>query len=141
MDLMNPLQRIYDFMANAGYYFMLTVDQEGFPKGRAFTSRILYDGKLYIATGNAKRVYKQIEANPKVEILAYQMKAQEYMRVDAIAVIDRDPAVAEAYLEKEPQVRNDFEGDAVPQMGMFYLKDVSAEILTFDGKVKETFSV
>ena len=138
---MNPLQRIYDFMANAGYYFMLTVDQEGFPKGRAFTSRILYDGKLYIATGNAKRVYKQIEANPKVEILAYQMKAQEYMRVDAIAVIDRDPAVAEAYLEKEPQVRNDFEGDAVPQMGMFYLKDVSAEILTFDGKVKETFSV
>ena len=137
---MNNLQRIYDYMAGAGYYFMLSVDQEGFPKGRAFTSRMIYDGKLYIATGNAKRVYQQVAANPKTEILAYQMKAQEYMRVDAVAVIDNNTAVIEAYLEKEPQVRNDFEGDAVPQMGMFYLRDISAEILTLDGKIKEAFS-
>ena len=57
------------------------------------------------------------------------------MRVDAAAVIDNSSAVIEAYLEKEPQVRNDFEGDTVPQMGMFYLKEISAEILTLDGKV------
>ena len=28
---MNNLQRIYDFMTKAGYYFMLSVDQDGFP--------------------------------------------------------------------------------------------------------------
>ena len=108
-------------------------------KGRAFTSKIVYDGKLYIITGNAKRVYKQIEANPRVEILAYQMKNQEYMRVDATAVISDDTVIKEAYLEKEPQVRGDFEGDAVPQMGLFFLKDASVEILTLDGMVKEAF--
>ncbi len=107
---------------------MLTVDEEGYPKGRAFTSKIIYDGKLYIITGNAKRVYKQIVSNPKVEILAYQMKNQEYMRVDATAVISEDTVIKEAYLEKEPQVRGDFEGDAVPQMGLFFLKDASVEI-------------
>lgn len=136
---MDNVQRVHDFMKDAGYYFMLTVDEEGYPKGRAFTSKIVYDGKLYIITGNAKRVYKQIEANPRVEILAYQMKNQEYMRVDATAVISEDTVIKEAYLEKEPQVRGDFEGDAVPQMGLFFLKDASVEILTLDGAVKEAF--
>mgnify|MGYP002625906367 CR=1 FL=1 len=136
---MDNVQRVHDFMKDAGYYFMLTVDEEGYPKGRAFTSKIVYDGKLYIITGNAKRVYKQIVSNPKVEILAYQMKNQEYMRVDATAVISEDTVIKEAYLEKEPQVRGDFEGDAVPQMGLFFLKDASVEILTLDGMVKEAF--
>ena len=61
------------------------------------------------------------------------------MRVDATAVISEDPVIKEAYLEKEPQVRGDFEGDAVVQMGLFFLKDASVEILTLDGAVKEAF--
>ena len=95
--------------------------------------------RLRMRSFNAKRVYKQIEANPRVEILAYQMKNQEYMRVDATAVISDDTVIKEAYLEKEPQVRGEFEGDAVPQMGLFFLKDASVEILTLDGAVKEAF--
>ena len=136
---MDNIQRVHDFMKDAGYYFMLTVDEEGYPKGRAFASEIIYDGKLYILTGKAKRVYKQIVSHPKVEILAYQMKEQEYMRVDATAVISEDTVIIETYLEKEPKVRESFDGDAVPQMGLFFLKDASVEILTLDGKVKETF--
>ena len=137
---MDSLQKVYDFMGSAGYYFMLTVDADGYPKGRAFTSKMIVDGKLYLATGNAKRVYQQIKTNPLVEVLAYQMKQREYMRVDATAVIDEDIETAKKYLEKEPQVRGDFEGDAEQQLGMFYLKDGKAEILTLDGTVKETFT-
>lgn len=136
---MDNIQKVHDFMTDAGYYFLLTVDENGYPKGRAFTSKIIYDGKLYIITGNAKRVYRQLVSDPKVEILAYQMKNQEYMRVDATAVISEDTVIKEAYLEKAPQVRGDFEGDAVPQMGLFFLKDATAQILTLDGAVKETF--
>ena len=138
-DHMDNIQRVHDFMTDAGYYFLLTVDENGCPKGRAFTSKLVHDDKLYIFTGNAKRVYRQIQANPKVEILAYQMKNQMYMRADATAVIDDDTHIKALYLEKAPQVRGDFEGEAEPQMGVFYLKDAAVEILSLDGTVKETF--
>jgi len=100
---------------------------------------MITDGKLYLATGNAKRVYEQLKNNPKIEILAYQMKQREYMRLDAVAMIDENPEITKQYLEKEPQVRGDFHGDAEPQVGMFYLTDAKVEILSLDGTVKETF--
>lgn len=137
---MENLQKVYDFMGAAGYYFLLTVDENGYPKGRAFTSKMIADGKLYLATGNQKRVFKQIKANPHVEIMAYQMKNQQYMRLDATAVTDDNISLVQQYLEKEPQVRNDFKGDAESQVGLFYLKDANAEILTLDGTVKEQFA-
>lgn len=133
------VQKAHDFMAESGYYLLLTVDENGCPKGRAFTSRLIHDGKLYIFTGNAKKVWHQVEQNPKVEVLAYQMKNQRYMRIDATAVIDENPRIKALYLENSPQVRNDFEDDAESQMGMFYLENATAEILSLDGKTKETF--
>lgn len=137
---MTNLQRVYDFMQGAGYYFLLTVDENGYPKGRAFTSKILVDGKLYLATGKEKHVFQQLKANPHIEIMAYQLKNQQYMRVDATAVIDTQPEIVKQYLDKEPRVKDDFDGNAESHLGMFYLRNAKAEILTLDGTVKETFS-
>ncbi len=136
---MTNVEKAYFFLERTGYYFLLTNDA-GQPRGRAFSSRMLHDNRLYITTGNAKHVYQQIENDPKIEVLAYQMRDGEYMRLDATAVIDNDPVIIKKYLEKEPQVRGDFEGEAEPQIGMFYLKDASAEILSLDGSVKERFA-
>lgn len=138
---MENLTRVYDFLQGAGYYFLLTVDENGYPKGRAFTSKIVADGKLYLVTGKAKRVFAQLQQHPKIELLAYQMKQQQYLRVDATAIIEENPALVQKYLEKEPQVRRDFEGDAEKRIGLFYLKDATAELLSLDGTVKETFSL
>lgn len=137
---MENLQRVYDFMRDAGYYFLLTVDENGYPKGRAFTSKAIMDGKLYLATEGKKRVFQQIQKNPHVEIMAYQLKNQCYMRVDATAVINEDSNLVKQYLAQAPQDRDRVQGDAEKQMRVFYLSDAKAEILALDGTVKETFS-
>lgn len=137
---MENLQRVYDFMRDAGYYFLLTVDENGYPKGRAFTSKAIMDGKLYLATEGKKRVFQQIQKNPHVEIMAYQLKNQCYMRVDATAVINEDSNLVKQYLAQAPQDRERVQGDAEKQMRVFYLSDAKAEILALDGTVKENFS-
>lgn len=137
---MDKVQKVYDFMQEAGYYFLLTVDDKGYPKGRAFTSKMIADGKLYLVTGKEKRVFQQLQAHPQVEIMAYQMKNQQYLRADATAVIVDDLDLVKQYLDKEPQVRGDFQGEAEPQVGLFYLKNAQGEILALDGTVKETFT-
>lgn len=137
---MESVEKVYKFLQKAGYYFLLTVDDDGYPKGRAFTSKMIVNGTLYLATGKAKRVFRQIEANPHVELMAYQMRNRQYLRADATAVVDEDPALVKAYLEKEPQVRGDFTGDAEPQIGMFHLIHGKAEIFTLEGSVKGSFT-
>ena len=137
---MDKVQKVYDFMQEAGYYFLLTVDAKGYPKGRAFTSKMIAGGKLYLVTGKEKRVFQQLQAHPQVEIMAYQMKQQQYLRADATAVVVDDLDLVKQYLDKEPQVRGDFQGEAEPQVGLFYLKNAQGEILALDGTVKETFT-
>ena len=136
---MENLERAYEFLKKAGYYFLLTSDR-GQPRGRAFSSKMIADGRLYLATGLAKRVWREVRDNARVELLAFHMKQGEYMRIDAETVMDDDPTKVKRYLEQEPQVRGDFTGDAEAQMGMFYLKDAAVEILALDGTVKETFT-
>ena len=68
----NPdnMQQVRDFLHKAGAYFLATVDGDQ-PEVRPFGTAEIIEGKLYIQTGHVKNVAKQIAANPKVAICAY----------------------------------------------------------------------
>ena len=64
------MEELYKYLKEeAPTYYLATVDGDQ-PRVRPFGTVDLFEGKLYIQTGKVKDVYKQIVANPKVEICA-----------------------------------------------------------------------
>ena len=64
------MERVYNFLKDAGTYFLATVDKDQ-PRVRPFGTVNIFEGKLYIQTGKVKDVSKQIHKNPKVEVSAF----------------------------------------------------------------------
>ena len=132
---MSDIEKVLDYLKKANMYYLLTTDGDR-PRGRPFASHEIIDGKLYIATGSHKKVYQQMLANPKVEILA--MGKGEFMRIDAVAVPEEDEAVAQGYLERNPHIAKIYNKEYEKRVRLFYLDHAAAEILDAMGNVKET---
>ena len=79
------MQEVHDFLKKCGAYYLATVEGDQ-PRVRPFGTIHFFDGKLYIQTGKVKDVSKQMIADPKVEICAFDGK--EWIRVQATAVDD-----------------------------------------------------
>ena len=121
------MQRVCDFLKKTGVYFLATVDG-GQPEVRPFGTAEIIDGKLYIQTGHVKPVARQIAANPKVAICAYDGK--EWLRVNATLVEDPRVEVKKAMLDAYPTLRamyNENDGNTA----VYYLKDAKATISSF----------
>lgn len=65
------MKRVYDFLKEAGTYYLATVEGDQ-PRVRPFGTVNIFEDKLYIQTGKVKPVSKQIAANGKVEICAFK---------------------------------------------------------------------
>lgn len=121
------MQRVCDFLKKTGCYFLATVDGDQ-PQVRPFGTAEIIDGKLYIQTGHVKPVARQIAANPKVAICAYDGK--EWLRVNATLVEDPRVEVKKAMLDAYPNLRSMYnENDG--NTAVYYLKDAKATISSF----------
>ncbi|MBR4701032.1 MAG: pyridoxamine 5'-phosphate oxidase family protein [Oscillospiraceae bacterium] len=65
------MEELYEFLKQAQTYYLATVEGDQ-PRVRPFGTVDLFEGRLYIQTGKSKPVSKQIHANPKVELCAFQ---------------------------------------------------------------------
>lgn len=61
------MNRIVEELKKTGTFFVATEDGDQ-PRVRPFSSVMEFEGKPYICTNNTKDCYKQMMANPKVEI-------------------------------------------------------------------------
>ena len=121
------MQRVCDFLKKTGFYFLATVDGDQ-PQVRPFGTAEIIDGKLYIQTGHVKPVARQIAANPKVAICAYDGK--EWLRVNATLVEDPRVEVKKSMLDAYPNLRSMYnENDG--NTAVYYLKDAKATISSF----------
>ncbi len=73
------------------------------PQVRPFGTAEIIEGKLYIQTGHVKKVAKQIAANPKVAICAYN--GQQWLRITATLVEDPRVEIKKAMLDANPSLR------------------------------------
>ena len=123
------MQRVLDFLRKTGFYFLATVDGDQ-PEVRPFGTAEIIDGKLYIQTGHVKPVAKQIAANPKVAICAYDYEQQRWLRVTATLVEDPRVEIKKAMLDAYPGLRQMYdENDG--NTAVYYLKDAKATISSF----------
>ena len=123
------MQRVRDFLHKTGYYFLATVDGDQ-PQVRPFGTAEIIEGKLYIQTGHVKNVARQIEANPKVAICAFDAEGGEWLRITATLVEDPRVEIDKAMLDANPGLRNMYdENDG--NTAVYFLKDAKATISAF----------
>jgi uncharacterized pyridoxamine 5'-phosphate oxidase family protein len=126
------MQEVYDFLKKANTYYLATVEGDQ-PRVRPFGTVDIFDGKLYIQTGKTKDVSKQIRANPKIELCAFN--GESWIRVQAAAVED-DRREAKAHmLDAYPQLKGRYSPDD-DNTQVLYLKDAVATISSFTAEPK-----
>ena len=121
---MTNAEKVHDFLNKAQTFFFLTTDGDQ-PKGRPFGLQMLLDDRIYFGCGTFKNVFRQLTANPKVEVLA--MCGNEFMRYDGSAKVTRDAAVLGKAREMFPQIMALYDQNGW-EMGVFCLENGHAEI-------------
>ena len=124
---MEGIEKIYQFLDEAGTYYLATVEGDQ-ARVRPFGTSLLCDGKLYIETGKIKAVSKQIAANPKVEICAF--KDGRWLRLAGVLENDDNRDVKVAMLEKMPSLKGMYSPDD-DNMQMLYFKCGKATFSSF----------
>lgn len=122
------MEQVLQFLKDANTFYIATVE-ENQPRVRPFGGICEFEGKLYIPTSNKKKVFAQMQKNPKVEICG--MAYGQWIRIEAEAVNDTRREARKAMLEEY--------GEALTRMyslddGIFevlYLKNATATIYSF----------
>ena len=127
---MAGIEKVYQFLDEARTYYLATVEGDQ-PRCRPFVTALLYDGKLYIQTGKVKAVSKQIVANPKVEICAFNNG--KWLRVAGELVNDDSRDVKVAMLEKMPMLKKMYSADDDNTQVLYY-KNATATFYSFTEK-------
>lgn len=132
---MEGIEKVYQFLEEAHTYYLATVEGDQ-PRCRPFGTALLYDGKIYIQTGKVKAVSKQIAANPKVEICAFNNG--KWLRVACELVNDDSRDVKVAMLEKLPMLKKMYSADD-DNTQVLYFRNATATFASFT-EAPETFS-
>ncbi len=96
------MQEVYEFLKQAGTYYLATCE-DGQPRVRPFGTVNVFEDKLYIQTGRVKAVSRQLHANPRVEICA--MLSGRWLRVEATAVLDDRREARVSMLDAYPSLK------------------------------------
>ena len=122
------MEKVLQFLKDCGTFYIATTDENGKPHVRPFGAVVLFEGKFYIATNNKKDVYKQMIANPAVEISG--MTGGKWIRLAADVVRDDRREARVGVIEGAPELKSMYD----PDDGIFevlYLKNVAATICSF----------
>ena len=133
--MMSNIERVCQFLDEAKTYYLATVEGDQ-PRVRPFGTALVYEGKLYIQTGKVKAVSRQIAANPKVEICAFN--GGKWLRVSGVLVNDDRREAKAAMLDKMPSLKGMYSADD-DNTQVLYFKDATATFSAF-GAAPETFS-
>lgn len=123
---MSKIQTIYDFLSGCNGFFFATCDGDK-PRVRPFGFKMIFEDKLYIGMGTHKESYRQVMANPNIEISALHPE-RGFIRVKAVANPDMRDEVQAKMFEVAPNLRNLYNEETGHVQATFYLTDIVAEI-------------
>ena len=126
------MQEVYEFLKACGTYYLATVEGDQ-PRVRPFGTIDIFEDKLYIQTGKVKDVSKEMQANPKVEICAFD--GQKWIRVAGEVVRDDRVEPKKHMLDSYPNLQALYRADD-DNTEVLYLKNVTATISSFTEESK-----
>lgn len=118
------MSKIKDFLNETKVFFLATADGDQ-PKLRPLGAVIEEDGKLIFGVGDFKNVYRQLKANPLVEIAACKPDGH-WLRYTGRVVFDTDPRYEAAGLEAMPSLKDIYNEKTGLHMAIFHLEDATA---------------
>ena len=130
---MSNAAKVNDFLDQAKVFYFLTTDGDQ-PKGRPFGFHLLVDDKLYFGCGTFKNVFRQLTANPRVEVLA--VAGNQFLRYDGRAVVVKDEALLEKVRAAMPGIMALYDKNGW-EMGLVYLEEGRAEIRAMLDQIEE----
>lgn len=125
------MNKVVEFLQANPVQFLATVGRDGKVKCRPFMFSLEKDGKLWFCTNNQKDVYKDMQANPQIEV---SVSSPEYawIRLHGTAVFENNMEVKEACM-KNPIVQGQYKTADNPIFEVFYLEDAHGTIADFSG--------
>ena len=126
------MQEVYEFLKPCGTYYLATVEGDQ-PRVRPFGTIDIFEDKLYIQTGKVKDVSKEMQANPKVEICAFD--GQKWIRVAGEVVRDDRVEPKKHMLDSYPNLQALYRADD-DNTEVLYLKNATATIYSFTEEPK-----
>lgn len=121
------MKTVYDFLKKCKVYYLATVDGDQ-ARVRPFGTIDMFEDKLYIQTGKVKDVSKQMQADPKVELCAFD--GEKWLRVAATVVRDDRIEPKKHMLENYPDLRAMYDPED-DNTEVLYLKDAAATFSSF----------
>ncbi len=121
------MKEICEFLKKCGVYYLATIDGDE-PKVRPFGTAEIYEGHLYIQTGKKKDVFKQIEANNKVELCAFN--EGKWIRVKGNLVLDDRLEAKKYMLDQNPNLRSMYD-EHDDNTAVLYFENGEATISSF----------
>lgn len=130
------MKEVCDFLKKCGEYYIATVEGDQ-PRVRPFGTAAIFENKLYIQTGKQKNVAKQMVANPKIEICAYDRTTGAWLRVEATVVPDERVEAKQFILDEYPSLKSMYSATD-DNTFILYLKNATATFYSFTGDPRET---
>ena len=91
------MNKIVEELKKVKVFYIATVENDQ-PRVRPFSSVAEAEGNAYICCGNHKEIYKQLSANPKIELCG-MYDGGTWLRVSAVVVEDNRVEVQQAVLD------------------------------------------
>ena len=121
---MSKIQKLYDYLNECNGFFFASCDGDK-PRVRPFGFMMIFEDKLYFGMGTHKESYKQVQANPNVEICAMHPEGG-FIRVKGVAHFDMREVQAEMF-RVSPNLRKMYNEETGMVQATFYLSDIVAE--------------
>ena len=132
---MSDISKVDEFLTNAKVFYLATVDGDQ-PKCRPLGFHLLDDGKIYFGVDTFKNVYKQLEVNPKLEIVAFD--GERFLRYFGTAVLEDNEDIVNKAFDLMPEIAEVYKSNGW-KMVIFYVDEATVEFRNMF-EAEETFT-
>jgi uncharacterized pyridoxamine 5'-phosphate oxidase family protein len=133
------MNEVVQFLQQNPVQYLATVGLDGTAKCRPFMFCFEQAGKFWFCTNNQKDVYKEMQANPNVEVTV-SSPTYAWIRLHGKAVFENDLAVKENCMNN-PLVKGIYQTADNPIFEVFYLQNAHAVIADFSGNPPRQFAL
>lgn len=125
------MNEVVTFLQANPVQYLATIGRDGKAKCRPFMFCFEQDGKLWFCTNNTKDVYKDIQANPNIEV-SVSSPSYEWIRLNGRVVFEDNIAIKEGCMNN-PIVKGQYQTAENPIFEVFYLEGAHTVIADFSG--------
>jgi len=131
------MEEILKFLEEHRPFYLATIDGAQ-ARVRPMGFVMEFEGRLYFGAGNQKDVYRQMKANPQVEISTTNSGVPEspWLRLTGRVVFDDRPDLWAAALKIMPRLADLYPETGEARLAVFYLQEAEAVFYDMKGTVR-----